>query len=316
METIVPFEDIDPMSTSPVDFDGNIIRITMAPAGTKMDISDILLDRASFHGSPEVDDLVQFGPALESLRGTFDSSVGVFADRNRLPDNGIHVLSDHDYQALWLVGEIDTLAQRVIADSKLYDDAAFCRDYFGLAKEGFGLVRKFAKSIGEQTDDFTPLTLERAGFVTTRLAAGVELDADVPNEIRVVTKRAHHIKGNKEDLMVSVRWRNLNNILAIDSATLGIADFVNPASGASTLAVLLVARQCDVTPEKVVHESFMASEQGIAFSHRILQTMGIVPVFYTLGTTKHLTDQYYLRDPAVADAGDVLCKFLPEWYKD
>jgi hypothetical protein len=116
--------------------------------------------------------------------------------------------------------------------------------------------------------------------------------------------------------MATVRWRNHNDIERLRGAVLDIADFVNPASWASTAAALESARCRGGEPVAVVHRSFMATDQGIVFSSRILKEYGITPYYYAVGTSYTLSDNFYLEKPAVGDAGHILRHFLPAFAKE
>jgi hypothetical protein len=282
----------------------------------RINIAGVLKDPAGFHGAKEVHDVVRFGDVFKGLIGVYDSP-GKFADRDKLPDHGIFILADHDPVARGLVDDIDDLARRVIANQELLKDDAFCGAYFDVAQAGFNMVRKYAEDRGEVSG--IPISLERAGLVTTRLVGGHDKNAVIPEEVRVVTKRAHHKDEAATDLMVTVEWRDMADIARINDQVVEITDFVNPASGASALAMLVAARQRGGTPNTVIHRSFMATEQGIALARTVLRSRsmgGIHPLFYALGTSRELTPQYYLTNPAVADAGDVLCRYLPDWYQE
>jgi len=299
-------------------FNNHKVTVASAPVDyDTIDVTDSLRDPSDFHGDPRVHDVVQFGKALGGLIGSFEDNP-LFANRDELPENGIIILSDHYLEAGELVDEIDRLAQKIIADPRLYDDIKFCADYLAVARAGYGLLDRYLPEF--ETGGFRgiPVSLERAGLVTTRLALDRDKDAAIADEVRVVTKRAHPIDGDLDDLMVTVKWRDLDDTTRLDGQVVDIADFVNPASWSSTAAFLLSAQAREATPKTVVHRSFMATEQGISLSRQLLRSadMGCIqPVYYAVGSSRNLTPEYYLTNPAVADAGHVLRHFLPDWYE-
>ena len=310
-------ESLPDTTTASFKFNGHPITITSAHEAKTVDVNGILRDPTDFHGSTQVHDVVEFGAAFAGLIGEYQDPEGFFEDSDELPDKGVVILADHFEEAADLVQSVDKLAQQVIAEPRLYDDRGFCQQYLDLARAGYGLLRDRLPHFEEPIRGI-PVSLERAGLVITRLAQEVDLNEIIPDEIRVVTKRAHPKSDSPEDLMVSVKWRNLEDISRLGGKVVEVADFVNPASWASTAAMLVSAHSRGGIPSTVVHRSFMATEQGIVFSRRALEgeKMGnIRPVYYTVGTSKNLTPQYYLYDPAVADAGHVLRHFLPDWYE-
>ncbi len=304
-----------------LDFAGALVEITSAPdgAGEHVDVSAILRNPEDFHGSPQVHDVVQFGTAFAGLIGHHDDPTGFFVDRDVLPEKGVIILADHYTEAQNVVTQVDSLAQRVINDDRLYHDVAFCRDYLAAARIGYGLLRQLLPDFGQGQAPSIALSLVRAGLVTTRLARGDDLNAVIDEEVRVVTKRAHPKHGAHSELMVTVKWEDPNDVAKLDDATVEMADFVNPASWASAAALLLSAQSRGAAPATLVHRSIMATEQGIIYARNVLLsgTLGrlVTPVFYTLGTSRNLSPDYYLSNPAVADAGHVLRHFLPDWYE-
>jgi hypothetical protein len=302
-------------NTSRAVFNGGEVEITSAAdmLGT-IDITAAIKHPEGFHGSTQVHDLVKFGGAMVHLIGEHQDGDGFFKDKSTLPERGIIILSDHVDAASRLVVDIDGLAQKLNENKNLYDDPKFASEYYDAARQGYDLLAKHLPEFGELGNTRgIPLSLERAGLVTTRMAAGAEPDASIPGEVRVVTKRAHPIEGLNTDLMVSVKWRNLDDINRLRAQIIDVADFVNPASWASTAAALESAGLRGAVPKTVVHRSVMATDQGIAFSSRVLEQKGIGAYFYCVGTSYTLSDAYYLENTAVGDAGHILRHFLPSW---
>jgi len=84
----------------------------------------------------------------------------------------------------------------------------------------------------------------------------------------------------------------------------------------SGLAFVLAAQAKGLRPAKVNHRSISLTRQGVVFVRRELQQLGIASSFYSVGECDQLDNKYYLiGNRAVADAGQVLRHFLPEWYK-
>ncbi len=307
-------ETIPGSKVTDVNFDSQTIRIISAPDGQTIDVADYLREPAHFHGDPNVHDIALLNKVFAGLIGDHE---GVLEREGlRTPEAGVVVLTDHVDEASSVVTEIDKLAVRLLENPELYKDRHFCELYLELTRKGYGLLREYLPQFGEVRG--IPISLERAGLVTTRLADGLELDAQIDNEVRVVTKRAHPKDGDPEDLLVTVKWRDLEDLENIDGEIVEITDFVNPASGASTLAMLAAARARGATPVVAVHRSIMATEQGIVFNRRMLQSedMGrIVTYFFTVGLSSRLTENYYLTNPGVGDAGHVLQHFLPNDYQ-
>jgi hypothetical protein len=316
-ETSIALGTVQAEYTRSFPFNDYTVTVTSPPEGfSVIDVSDSLRDPADYHGDPQqVHDVVQLGRSLVSLVG--QSHERLFDNRKGLAKKGIIIMADHYDEAKMLVSRIDGLAQRVIGDASLYDDVGFCREYYFTAREGFNFMRdrlnRDFNEIGQEVG--LPISLERAGLVTTRLAQGKPRNGTVPDEIRVVTKRAHPKDGDPADQMVTVFWRNLDDVTRINGRDVEIADFVNPASWASTAGLLLSLRSRGSVPKTLIHRSFMVTEQGVALSRRLLSGSDLGPVavrYYALGSSRHLDDHYYLHSPAVADAGHVLRHFQPE----
>jgi hypothetical protein len=316
-EIVEPPKIEDLLDTArPLKFNGYLINLVSAPEDPGlMDITGAISDLQSFHGDTKIHDLVFFGGAMNELKGSYRDRSGLLKDKVSSPENGVIILSEHIDEAQDLVVQVDRLAERLAAEGA-YDDKGLAREYYDAAKAGYDMLAKNLPSFGEKGQvRGLPLSLERAGLVTTRLAAGVGPNAEMKDEIKVVTKRAHPAE-NPADLMVSVRWRNLDDIQRLRGVVLDIADFVNPASWASSAAALLSASCRGGEPNAIVHRSFMATGQGIDFSRRILTERGITPYYYAVGASYNLTDNFYLANPAVGDAGHILRHHLPEWYEE
>lgn len=275
-------------------------KIISAKPGRKLDVKELIKFPEDFHGSTQVDHLVKFGSTFVGLIGP--TSV-------ELPKDGVMVLEHHFNEAKKLMDKINVLAQQVIVNNKKYDDLGFCREYFQLAEAGYRMMDRF-ETAG------VPVSLERAGLVTTRLALGLDADAVMENEVSVVTKRTH-LQGEPEtNLSVTVKWRDFNKLKSIHNREILLSDFVNPASGASGLAFILAAKKSGVKPKKVSHRSISLTRQGVVFVRQGLKEMGIASTFYSVGECQELNKMYYLTGKrAVADAGHLLRHFLPRWYQ-
>ncbi len=275
-------------------------QIVSAKPGQKLDVAPLLKFPEDFHGSTQVDHLVKFGDSFISLIGKSEEV---------LSKNEVVVLEHHSLEAKKLMDKINGLAQQIIADQTKYDDVGFCKEYFELAKAGYRLLDQYEPR-------GIPVSLERAGLVTTRLALGLDKDAVIDNEVAVVTKRTHLKDEPETNLSVTVKWRELDKLRSIRGQEVLLSDFVNPASGASGLAFILAAGGLGIKPKKINHRSISLTRQGVIFVRKELQELGIESTFYSVGECDELNQMYYLiGNRAVADAGQVLRHFLPEWYK-
>ena len=280
-------------------------QIVSPKVGKKLDVLPLLKFPADFHGSTQVDHLVKFGDSFTGLIGKSEAS---------LPKEGVMILEHHFNEAKKLMVKINELAQQVIADAKKYDDVGFCQEYLELAKAGYEMLTKYDSKGGLPGE--CPVSLERAGLVTTRLALNLDKNAVVDNEVAVVTKRTHLIGEPETNLSVTVKWRDLDKLKSIDNQEILLSDFVNPASGASGLAFILAAQAKGLRVAKVNHRSINLTRQGVVFVRKELDKLGIGSTFYSVGECNQLNQMYYLSGKrAVADAGDLLRHFLPKWYK-
>ena len=265
-----------------------------------LNVLSLLRNPEEFYGDPNVNYLVKFKDFIVSLIGKSEE---------KLPEDGVVILEHSFIEAKKLMDKINDLAQQVIADAKKYDDKEFCQEYFELAKEGYRMLDKYEPK-------GVPVSLERAGLVTTRLALGLDKDVVIENEQRVVTKRTHLKSEPEKYLSVTVKWRDQAKLKEINSREVLLSDFVNPASGASGLAFILAAKKLGIKPTQVNHRSISCTRQGIILVKKVLEEMGIKASFYSLGEARQLNEMYYLTGKrAVADAGHMLRHFLPLWYK-
>jgi len=303
MNTIA-LSELDPSATIQVPFNGQQVSVTSPPAGSRIEILDGLRNPTDFHGPTDVDHVINFGPSLSSLIGKYNDSDGFFGEDR----DGVLVLSNTSSEAQRVIKGINTLAVQMIEKPALYDDVKFCQSYYDLALEGYRLLPSAKNS------NPIPVSLIRAGLVTTRLAHGLGIDARVENEIQVETKRAHPKDGNPEDILVTVRWANGDDPKKFNNADIEIADFVNPASWASTAALLLVLKHChNSVPKSIEHRSFMGTMQGIMLAISECRAMGIIPTFKMIGITDTMNENYYLTGKiSVGDAGDALRHFRPK----
>ncbi|GEM_PF-1292260 len=298
-----------------LDFGGYPIEVHSALPGTRINILPELVDPSDFHGDSRVDHVVRFGGAFEELIGKDNGQFGDW-DPNALPRANIIVMEHHYPEAQILVGQINSLAERFIQDARTYDDKGACKEYFDLARRGYDLLRQHEKELGFSFHGTTPVSLERAGLVSTRLALGLGTDDSVVSEFRVVTKRTH-LKGEPPThLTATVSWREPDILAdAIGGQEITVADFVNPASGASVAAFIAAARTRAIAPDIIHFRSIFATSQGVLFMRQVLDQMGINSTFYALGDCRELNEHYYLTGgKPVGDAGHALRHFLPKGY--
>lgn len=288
-------------------FAGQTIEVDSAETGQTINVLPMLRHPEEFHGDSRVDQVVKFGGVFEPLIGKHDDS---------LPKDGVIILEHHYDEAKKLMDQVNQLAQQVIKDAKLYDDLSFCQEYFNLAKAGYEMLNKRKQEFNLENKNLIPVSLERAGLVTTRLTLELGKDEKIDNEVRVVTKRTH-LKAEPETyLTVTVKWRDIKKLKLADGKQVLLSDFVNPASGASGAAFLVAAQTNQVKPKRVNHWSISLTRQGVVFIREALRQMGIESQFYSVGECDELNSLYYLIGTrAVGDAGHLLRHFLPKWYK-
>lgn len=286
---------------------GQTIEVDSAQTGQTINVLPMLRHPEEFYGDSRVDQVVKFGGVFEPLIGKSDQ---------RLATEGIVVLEHHYDEAKKLMDQVNQLAQQVIKDAKLYDDLSFCSEYFNLAKAGYEMLNKRKQEFKLENKNLIPVSLERAGLVTTRLTLELGKDEKIDNEVRVVTKRTH-LKAEPETyLTVTIKWREREKLKTINNQEVLLSDFVNPASGASGLAFILAAKELGIKPKKINHRSISLTRQGVGFVRRELEALGIASSFYSVGECNELNNMYYLIGPrAVGDAGHLLRHFLPKWYK-
>ena len=286
--------------------------IQSAKDGHKIDVTPLLLDPDNFFGDHQVDHLVKFKDTYTKIIGKYHGQFGPW-NLKTLEKNQIFILENYYDNAKYLMDKINVIAQKIVFNSVFYHDTGIAREYFDLAKEGYELLTKHEKQFKIEDKELPAISLERAGLITTRLALGKSQNAELKNEIRVVTKRTHLIGEPTTNLSVTVLWRNKEQLKKINGQPILISDFVNPASGASAAAFILAAKKLGIKPSKIFHRSVSLTQAGVLFMKKALTEMGIESVFYSVGVASELSPNYYLvGDRAVADAGHILRHFLPK----
>ncbi len=286
--------------------------IQSAKDGHKIDVTPLLLDPDNFFGDHQVDHLVKFKDTYTKIIGKYHGQFGPW-NLKTLEKNQIFILENYYDNAKYLMDKINVIAQKIVFNSVFYHDTGIAREYFDLAKEGYELLTKHEKQFKIEDKELPAISLERAGLITTRLALGKSQNAELKNEIRVVTKRTHLIGEPTTNLSVTVLWRNKEQLKKINGQPILISDFVNPASGASAAAFILAAKKLGIKPSKIFHRSVSLTQAGVLFMKKALTEMGIGSVFYSVGVASELSPNYYLvGDRAVADAGHILRHFLPK----
>jgi len=286
--------------------------ITSAKSGHKLDVRPLLLDPDNFFGDHEVDFLVKFKDTYTKIIGKYHGQFGKWNLKD-LENNKIFILENYYDNAKYLMDKINVIAQKIVFNSVFYHDTDIAKEYFELAKEGYEMLRKHENQFKIEDKNIPAISLERAGLITTRLALGKSQNAKLKNEIRVVTKRTH-LKGEPTtNLSVTVLWRNKEQLKQIDGKSILISDFVNPASGASSMAFVLAAKELGIKPSKIFHRSVSLTQAGVLLMKKTLTEMGIESTFYSVGVASELSPNYYLiGNRAVADAGHILRHFLPK----
>jgi len=286
--------------------------IQSGKSGSKLDVAPLLLDPDSFFGEHQVDFLVKFKDIYTKIIGKYHGQFGPW-NLKSLEKNQIFILENYYDEAKYLMDKINVIAQKIVFNSVFYHDTGVAQEYFNLAKEGYNLLTKYEKRFKINDQNLSAISLERAGLVTTRLALGKSQNAKVKQEIRVVTKRTHLIGEPTTNLSVTVLWRNKEQLKQINNKEILISDFVNPASGASSMAFILAAGKLGIKPSKIFHRSVSLTQAGVLLMKKALTDMGIESVFYSVGVASELSPNYYLiGNRAVADAGHILRHFLPK----
>jgi len=306
-----------------ITFNSQEITIESAAPRKTFNVLSRLREPEGFYGDPNVHHLIEFGGAFEQLIGK-DKGGEWSEDARKLFERDI-IVGEYWRPKLIepVLNEIAELARKIIEKPELYDSKVFCENYLKAANEGYSLLRKIGGCLNCDVDEnIIPVSLERGGLVSTRLARGLDKDEVIDNEIRVVTKRIHLNEQPETHLAATVKWRDLEKVRSINDQVIEVNDFVNPASGASAMAFILAAKEHRFVPKKVIFRAIEATRQGIIFMKKELTKLGIESVFLTLGESDEMNDQYYLighnkKDllRIVADAGHVLRHFLPNWYK-
>src|SRR3989339_288752 len=280
--------------------------------GHKIDVEPLLLDPDNFFGDHNVDHLVKFKDTYTKIIGKYHGQFGKW-NLKELEKNKIFVLENYYDNAKYLMDKINVIAQKIVFNSVFYHDTGIANEYFLLAKEGYELLRRHESQFKIEDQKLPAVSLERAGLVTTRLALGKSRNAKLKQEIRVVTKRTHLIGEPTTNLSVTVLWRNKEQLKQINNQSILISDFVNPASGASSMAFVLAAKELGIKPSKIFHRSVSLTQAGVLLMKKTLTEMGIESTFYSVGVASELSPNYYLiGNRAVADAGHILRHFLPK----
>jgi len=288
------------------------VEIISAKGGQKLDVAPLLLDPDSFFGERQVDFLVKFKDIYTKIIGKYHGQFGSWNIKS-IEKNQIFILENYYDEAKYLMDKINVIAQKIVFNSVFYHDTGVAQEYFNLAKEGYNLLTKYEKKFKINDQNLSAISLERAGLVTTRLALGKSQNAKLKQEIRVVTKRTHLISEPTTNLSVTVLWRNKEQLKQINNKEILISDFVNPASGASSMAFILAAGKLGIKPSKIFHRSVSLTQAGVLLMKKALTDMGIESVFYSVGVASELSPNYYLiGNRAVADAGHILRHFLPK----
>lgn len=302
-------------------FAGSDVTVESPQDGNTFLVTPYLTYPDQFYGSPYAHHMVRFGDVFTPLVGSYGGRFGRW-EPDALAADGIVILEYFYPDAKKIIRQINSLAARFIGDPRSYDDIILCDEYYNLAQAGYALVRKHAPDFGITLSGGMPVALERGGLVAVRLALGLDRDAIVPNEIRVVTKRVHLKDEPDTHLAASVYFRNPAQIAThVSGRHLIVIDYVNPASGASVAAFILASAVENGRngkprmPSDITHLSISLTAQGTLFNRLALEAYGIKTRFVSLGDSLVLGPNYYLMDKPVGDAGHALRHHLPYWYR-
>jgi len=316
-----------PFKKDSLQFFNRTIEIWSAKQGKTINVKNYLLQAKDFHGNPNVHHVVRFRDLFNQLVGKYDGhSLGQW-NPDELPKQGIVVAEYYFKEAEYLTDKINLIAVKAINNPALYDEESVWNEFLTLTKAGYELLGKHENEfnkygilpIRNRSNQYSLLSIERAGLVTTRLALGLDRNVKIDNEARIVTKRSHFKDEDPHNITVTVKWRDLEKTaLLINNRPISVCDFVNPASGASLDAIILVAELLGFKPSEIHHRSFSLTQQGTLLTQQVLKQKGVTPVtFYSVAACNELNKSLYLIGRrAVGDAGDMLCHWLPKGYQD
>lgn len=277
--------------------------------------------------------LVDYGDMFEHLIGEQEAPRHITTGSGRLdPDKlqnlGCRVLELENFDAYSMADRLTMLANQIITKGL---DPKLCAEYARIAEHGFSLMRDLAPIKGIDSDgnvdtDTRIVPLVRGSLPVSRMMLGVDKNARIPEEHWVDAKRVRLHGGAATDLAGLIRWREKNNAEHLIGKHIVLPDFVNPASYASSLAMLItlriLARKTHVGYQvlsDISHRSFAVTLQGMLNARKLIQQVAGVqnPEFVAIALGFELDSKYYLTGKrVVADAGDVLeeAGLMPEHY--
>lgn len=259
---------------------GTPITLIYRADGTKLpDISPYIQHPEHYRGDPtNVDYIVDYQNLFTGLVGLYNPDVHGKWDPQKLLTEQIIAAEDFDYNSARDLAFLITLkAGQLFADPKLYRQQTFTDAYLEVIKRGYRLSDKIQGQVGLTTirnmRNVTDLMILAAGYGATKAYREYSiLDySPVPNAIAVNGKRFLMTGQKKGDMAVAMTIEGdrrsfietLNgNITAIPEVVL--------ASGASFIAVGLIAKELGAQPTEMILNTFAASKQGTLLTHEIL----------------------------------------------
>lgn len=292
------------------------VDIVSAVDGKTFDVRSMIKDPEDFYGPSDAHVIVRFGPFFNGLIGEYDGKYGDWNTELHSQQN-ITVLENGNDQAQGLMDRIGDMGNVLVKNPSLYDDTGFCGQYYDLASRGYKMLRDNQRNTDLAVG--VPVSLERNGLVSTRLAMGIDRDAEIDLEVPVVTKRVHlkDCFDKTNGLAVTVKWRYWDKTTGLlDGSIIEFNDFVL-ASGASGLAVILSLKANQVNPKGVRYRCVSATQGGVMMVRKFLgEKLEMTSEFLSVGECPEMNDQFYLvGSRSVGDAGHAFRHFLPQWYK-
>ncbi len=302
--------------------------------GSSYDISGLVKNPEEYEADfTEAHHLVDFGDKFAGLRGVHNLPEKYLKngkpDTDKLEELGIFVLSFYSSDASKLVSDIDQVAGAIVHEG--YPTAA-CNELADMLQVADDMVAKEWPVVGWDRDTAT-LTdnqlwfpaLERGGLPALRRVLGLDMDALVDHEMRIVAKRVYMTGSNENDgtLAATIQWRDVEQARQLRGGKLVVCDNV-VASNSSISALLASIRMLNGDdeanmPNGLEYRSVLSTWAGLREADRTTECfVGIRKLAsYSLGLAFHLNGKFYLADNRISDAGHalVVAKRLPSWYQ-
>lgn len=296
---------------------GTPITLIYRADGTKLpDISRYIQHPEHYRGDPtNVDFIVDYRNLFARLVGRYDPGVHGEWNPQELLQEGIFTAEDFDYNSVRDLAFLITLkAGQLFANPNLYHNKAFTDSYLNIIKKGYMLSDEIQKQVGlspiRNMQGVTDLMILTAGYGAIKGYRDLPINyyERLPNAVAVNGKRFLMSGQKTGDMAVAmtIEGNRESFIEALDGKIIAAPEVVL-ASGASFIAVGLIAEEVEAQPAQLILNTFAASKQGTLLTHEILTSIGINHNLRNLASNDELNNQHYLiGDTAVGDAGDVV----------